>query len=102
MANEVTPASIKALREKTGAGMMECKSALTEAEGDENKAIDVLRKRGLVQRTKKRVGAAKRCGCLHSAGGKNRRPASKGNCETICGAHGALRTRHDLAMHIPR
>ena len=45
--SNVTPAAIKALREKTGAGMMECKAALTEAEGSEEKAIEILRKRGL-------------------------------------------------------
>src|SRR6185295_16727602 len=40
---EITAAAVKQLREKTGAGMMECKNALVEAGGDENKAIDILR-----------------------------------------------------------
>src|SRR5215510_12165874 len=53
MANEITSAAIKALREKTGAGMMECKSALTEAGGDEDKAIEILRKRGVAAATKR-------------------------------------------------
>src|ERR1044072_1871769 len=53
MSNAFTPAAIKALREKTGAGMMECKAALTESEGNEEKAIDILRKRGLASATKK-------------------------------------------------
>src|SRR5258708_6273822 len=52
---EITAQAVKDLREKTGAGMMDCKKALTEAEGDMEKAIDVLRKRGLAQ-AKKREG----------------------------------------------
>ena len=44
---EVTAAAVKQLREKTGAGMMECKNALVEAEGNEERAVDILRKRGL-------------------------------------------------------
>jgi elongation factor Ts len=51
--SNVTPAAIKALRDKTGAGMMECKKALTEAEGNEEKAIEILRKHGLASATKK-------------------------------------------------
>jgi elongation factor Ts len=45
MAN-ITAADVKKLREATGAGMMDCKKALVEAEGDFDKAIDVLRKKG--------------------------------------------------------
>ena len=44
---EITGAAVKALREKTGAGMMECKKALTEAGGNEEQAIEILRKRGM-------------------------------------------------------
>ena len=50
---EITASLVKELREITGAGMMECKKALTEAEGDLEKAIDVLRTRGLAAVTKK-------------------------------------------------
>jgi elongation factor Ts len=39
--------NVKALREKTGAGFMDCKNALTEAEGDMEKAVDLLRQRGI-------------------------------------------------------
>src|SRR6218665_3274895 len=42
----VTMADIQNLRKRTGAGMMDCKSALTEAEGDIEKAIEVIRKKG--------------------------------------------------------
>jgi elongation factor Ts len=44
---EISAASVKALREKTGVGMMECKKALVEADGDLDKAEEVLRKKGL-------------------------------------------------------
>ena len=49
----ITADMVKNLREKTGAGMMECKAALTEANGDVEQAIDLLRKRGLAQAAKK-------------------------------------------------
>lgn len=52
MAN-IKAAMVKALREKTGAGMMDCKKALVEAEGDEEKAIEILRKKGLAKAAKK-------------------------------------------------
>lgn len=42
----VTPQLIKELRELTGAGMMDCKNALTEAEGDFDKAMEIIRKKG--------------------------------------------------------
>lgn len=48
-----TAQDVKALREKTGVGMMECKKALTEADGDMDKAIDFLRERGLAAAEKK-------------------------------------------------
>ena len=52
MAN-VTAAMIKALREKTGAGMMDCKKALVESNGNEEMAIDWLRKKGVANAAKK-------------------------------------------------
>lgn len=48
-----TAKDVAALREKTGCGMMDCKKALTEANGDMEKAIDVLREKGLAAATKK-------------------------------------------------
>lgn len=50
---EVTVEMVKELRERTGAGMMDCKKALVEAGGDMEKAIDILRKKGLAQAAKK-------------------------------------------------
>jgi elongation factor Ts len=51
----ITAEQVKALRDKTGAGMMECKAALTEANGNLDEAITLLRKRGLAQ-AQKRAG----------------------------------------------
>jgi len=55
MAKEITAEMVKELREKTGAGMMDCKKALTESEGDFAKAEEWLRKKGI-------TGAAKKAG----------------------------------------
>ena len=51
----VTATEVKALRDRTGAGMMDCKAALTEAGGDVEKAIEILRVKG-------QAGAAQRAG----------------------------------------
>jgi elongation factor Ts len=53
MAVEISASLVKTLRESTGAGMMECKAALQEANGDIEAATTVLRKRGLAQAAKK-------------------------------------------------
>jgi elongation factor Ts len=50
---EITAASVKELRERTGAGMMDCKKALTETNGDLDKAIEFLREKGLAAAAKK-------------------------------------------------
>ncbi|HET9883261.1 MAG TPA: translation elongation factor Ts [Candidatus Binatia bacterium] len=50
---EVSAAAVKNLREKTGAGMMDCKRALAESGGDLDKAVDYLRQKGLAAATKK-------------------------------------------------
>jgi len=49
----VTAASVKELRDKTGAGMMDCKKALVEAGGDMDKAVDLLREKGLAAAVKR-------------------------------------------------
>src|SRR5688572_31378945 len=56
---------VKQLRDKTGAGMMECKAALTEANGDMEEAMTLLRKRGLAQAAK-RAGRATAQGTIGS------------------------------------
>ena len=48
----ITAAMVKELREMTGSGMMDCKKALTEADGNFDEAIEYLRKRGLAQTTR--------------------------------------------------
>jgi len=50
---EISAQSVKELREKTGAGMMDCKKALTETQGDIEKAIEYLRQKGLASAGKK-------------------------------------------------
>jgi elongation factor Ts len=62
---EITAAMVKDLREKTGAGMMECKAALTEANGNMEEAVTLLRKRGLAQAAK-RAGRATAQGTIGS------------------------------------
>ena len=81
---EITAKMVKELREATGAGMMECKKALTEAEGVFEKAVDVLRTHGLAKAAKK-AGRATNEGRVNVAICKN--DARKGavveiNCET--------------------
>ena len=58
----ISASQVKELREKTGAGVMECKKALTEADGDVTKAIDILRKKGI-------AAAQKRLRKISSEGG---------------------------------
>jgi elongation factor Ts len=62
---EITAAMVKQLRDQTGAGMMECKAALAEANGDMEEAVTLLRKRGLAQAAK-RAGRATAQGVIGS------------------------------------
>lgn len=79
----VTAAQVKELRERTGAGMMECKKALVETSGDMESAIDQLRKSGLAQADKKasRVAAEGKIALAVSADGKQVAMVEV-NCET--------------------
>lgn len=61
----VTAAEVKKLRDKTGAGFMDCKKALTEADGDMEKAIEYLRKKGMAT-AKKKAGRQAREGIIES------------------------------------
>jgi len=100
---EITPGGIKALRDKTGAGMMECKRALTEAEGIEERAIEILRERGLASAKKKegRVAAEGVVGSYIHMGGKVG-VLVEVNCETDFVARGEefQQLVKDIAMHI--
>jgi len=55
----ITAEQVKQLRDKTGAGMMDCKAALGEADGDTEKAVEILRKKGLASAAKRAGRAAK-------------------------------------------
>ncbi len=79
----ISPKTIKELREKTGAGMMDCKRALVKADGNMEEAIRILRKKGIATARKKSVRAASE-GLIHTVIGDG---ATKGalvevNCET--------------------
>jgi elongation factor Ts len=69
---EVSASTVKDLREKTGAGVMDCKKALAECAGDLEKAVDYLRRKGLAAAAKKmgRVAAEGLVGAYIHAGGK--------------------------------
>ena len=69
---EVNASTVKELREKTGAGMMDCKKALAECSGDLEKAVDYLRRKGLAAAAKKMTLAASEglVGAYIHAGGK--------------------------------
>src|ERR1044072_7490897 len=100
---DITAAAVKQLREKTGAGMMECKNALVEAQGNEEKAVDILRERGLASAKKKegRVAAEGVVGSYIHMGGKVGVLVEL-NCETDFVARGEefQQLVKDIAMHI--
>ena len=100
---DITAAAVKQLREKTGAGMMECKNALVEAEGNEEKAIEILRKRGLASAKKRegRIAAEGIVGQYIHMGGKVG-VLVEVNCETDFVARGDefQQLVKDVAMHI--
>jgi elongation factor Ts len=100
---EITAAAVKQLREKTGAGMMECKNALVEAQGEEEKAIEILRKRGLASAKKRegRIAAEGIVGQYIHMGGKVG-VLVEVNCETDFVARGDefQQLVKDVAMHI--
>ena len=79
----VTAAMVKELRERTGAGMMECKKALVETDGDLETAVEFLRKSGLAQADKKasRVAAEGKIALAMADGGKQA-VMLEVNCET--------------------
>jgi elongation factor Ts len=100
---DITAGGVKALRDKTGAGMMECKKALTEAEGNEERAIEILRERGLASAKKKegRVAAEGVVASYIHMGGKVG-VLVEVNCETDFAARSEefQQLVKDVAMHI--
>ncbi len=100
---EITAAMVKELREKTNAGMMDCKKALQETGGDIKKAIDYLRQKGLAV-AQKRAGRATSEGMIHAyihAGGRIG-VLVEVNCETDFTAKSDAFQEFvkNLAMHI--
>jgi elongation factor Ts len=100
---EVSAHMVKELREKTGAGMMDCKKALAESQGDFQKAIDYLRQKGLATAAKRagKVAADGQIGSYVHAGGKIG-VLVEVNCETdfVAKTEDFQAFVKDLAMHI--
>jgi elongation factor Ts len=100
---EISANAVKELREKTGAGMMDCKKALAEAGGDAGKAEEVLRKKGLSAAAKKagRVASEGAVASYIHMGGKIG-VLVEVNCETdfVARTDGFQALVKDLAMHI--
>lgn len=99
----ITAAQVNELRKATGAGLMDCKKALTETAGDHEKAIDYLRKKGLAAASKKagRVASEGAVGSYIHAGGKIG-VLLEVNCETDFVAKNEQFQNFvkDVAMHI--
>ena len=99
----VTTESIKALREQTGAGIMDCKRALEETEGDLEKAQEILRQRGIAKAAKK-AARETREGLIESYIHSGNRIGAlvEVNCETdfVARTSEFKELAHDLAMQI--
>ncbi len=99
----ISAALIKELREKTGVGMMDCKAALQECDGDINKAVDYLRKKGIATAKKRggRTASEGQVGSYIHLGGKIG-VLLEINCETDFTGKTEDFTSlvHDIAMHI--
>ena len=100
---QITAQMVKELRERTGAGMMDCKAALAEANGDFEQAVDALRKKGLAAAAKKagRVAAEGAVLSYIHAGGKLG-VLVEVNCETdfVAKTDEFQELVKDIAMHI--
>jgi elongation factor Ts len=100
---EITAALVKELRDKSGAGMMDCKKALTATGGEPEKALDELRKQGLASAQKKSLRATKD-GAVDSyihAGGKIGVLVEVGvETDFVSRSDPFKEFTHDLAMHV--
>jgi len=103
MTTKITPQLTKELRDRTSVGMMDCKKALEEADGNMDKAVELLQKRGLAKAAKK-AGRIAAEGVVHSYIHGNGRIGVllEVNCETDFAGRGAdFRTFvDDVAMHV--
>jgi elongation factor Ts len=99
---EITAGAVKELREKTGVGMMDCKKALTECGGDMEKAIDLLRQKGLAS-ARKRAGRTTSEGIIASYIHMDKLGVMvELNCETdfVARTDDFRALAKDIAMHI--
>lgn len=100
---KITSQMVKELRDKTNAGMMDCKKALTETEGDMEKAVDLLRQKGLAvaQKRADRATSEGMVECYIHAGGKLGVMVEVG-CETdfVAKTDDFSAFARDIAMHI--
>jgi elongation factor Ts len=100
---DITASAVKSLREKTGAGMVDCKNALVESNGDEAAAVELLRKKGIATADKKagRVTAEGAVGSYIHMGGKVG-VLVEINCESDFVARGDefQQLVKDVAMHV--
>ncbi|MGK5082564.1 translation elongation factor Ts [Bdellovibrionota bacterium FG-1] len=100
---EISASMVKELREKTGAGMMDCKKALSEASGDFEKAIDYLRKKGIAAASKKAGRATKEGSVSSYIHGEGRVGVLlEVNCETdfVARTEQFKSFVRDVAMHV--
>jgi elongation factor Ts len=99
---EISAAQVKELRERTGAGMMECKKALQESGGDMERAIDILRARGAAKAAKRAERDAKEGAVASYVHFGKVGVLIELNCETDFVARNAdfQQLARDLAMHI--
>ena len=99
----ITTKQIKELRDATGAGMMDCKDALTQADGDFDKAVDFLREKGLAKAAK-RAGREASDGIveLYSHGGGRIGVMVEVNCETdfVSNSEAFQTFAHEIALQI--
>ena len=100
---EITAAMVKELREKSGAGMMDCKKALQETDGDLEKSIELLRKKGIAA-AEKRADRAANEGRIESYihHGSKLGVIVEVNCETdfVANTDDFKNFAHDIAMHV--
>ena len=100
---EIPAADVKKLREMTGAGMMDCKRALEEADGDLDKAVEILRQKGLASAAKRATRSANQ-GVVESYIHFNNTVGVlvEVNCETdfVANTEDFRRLAKDVALHI--
>src|SRR5213082_1947333 len=101
--NDITASDVKALRDRTGAGVLACREALGEADGDVEKAVEILRTRGEAQAAK-RAGAEAREGVIQSYIHANNKIGSivEVDCQTDFVARNDkfVEFARDVALHV--